>query len=66
MQFEKDQGLERIGKRLGFVLAYFIFTTILFFILFFLNKLPETWTYIHIMGTTLGITIIGALLGRFL
>ena len=56
----------KIAEKAGYIFSYFLFTTILFFILKFLNKLPENWTYFHIMGITLLIIIIGTLLKRIL
>ena len=51
---------------LGYVIMYLIFTTILYFILNLLNKLPETWTYLHIMTITLTIILIAKLTKGFL
>ena len=44
---------------IGFALSYFLFTTILYGVLFLLQKLPPTWTYSHIMAITLLITCLG-------
>lgn len=44
---------------IGYLIMYFIFTTILYFILRLLNKIPENWNYVHIMFITLLIVIIG-------
>ena len=66
MIFEHKNPIERIGEKVGFVFSYFLFTTILFFILTVLNKIPSTWTYFHVMGITLLITLIGNLVKRFL
>jgi hypothetical protein len=51
---------------LGYVLMYFIFTTILFFILVLLKKLPDTWTYFHVITVTLTIILVGKLIRWFL
>ena len=51
---------------LGYVIMYLIFTTILYFILNLLNKLPERWTYLHIMTSTLTIILIAKLTRGFL
>ena len=51
---------------IGYLFGYFLFTTILFFILTFLDKLPENWSYFHIMGLILLIVLIGTLLKRML
>lgn len=55
-----------IGEIFGFVSAYFLFTTMLFFVLTFLNKIPDSWTYFHIIGITISIILIGVIIGRFL
>ena len=54
------------GKKIGYIFGYFLFTTILYLMLILLKKIPENWTYFHIMGITLIITITGALLKRLL
>ncbi len=66
LKFEKSTIDEKIGAGAGFLVSYFVFTTLLFFILYFLHKLPANWTYFHIAGITLAITIIGLLLNRYL
>jgi len=58
--------IEKIGKKIGFVIAYFIFTTILYFILVLLDKLPETWNYFNIMIITFIIFLIGELIREML
>lgn len=62
MEFEKDRTTEKTAAKAGFILSYFLFTTILFFILMFLGKLPDSWSYIHIMIITLGIVIMGKII----
>ena len=47
---------------LGYIIMYFIFTTVLYFILRFFNKLPETWNYFYIAIITLFIVLIGRLI----
>lgn len=58
--------IEKIGKKVGCVFSYFLFTTILFFALGFLNKLPTSWTYFHIAAITVLISSAGIVLRRFL
>lgn len=53
------------GERTGYIFAYFAFTTIFYFILFFLHKLGS-WNYLHIAGITFIITIAGILVKRYL
>jgi len=64
MQFERNKYIFGVGEKAGFVAAYFLFTTILFYILYFLNKLPETGSYFNIIGITLLITLLGTLIKR--
>ena len=62
MLFNENELMDKAGIMAGFVFGYFLFTTILFFLLTFLNKIPEDWTYLHIASLTLLITLIGAFL----
>ena len=55
---------KKIGFAAGFTLSYFVFTTLLYFILKFVNKLPNDWTYFHIVGITLSIIIIGIIIKK--
>lgn len=66
MIFEENKITEKIGVKLGFIFSYFVFTTILFYAMVFLNKLPMNWNYGYIMGVTLSITFIGVLVKRAL
>ncbi|MBW2990836.1 hypothetical protein KY348_03960 [Candidatus Woesearchaeota archaeon] len=66
MIFEENKGVEKFSERIGFVFAYFLFTTILFFALLLLKKLPNSWTYFHIIGVVLLITLAGAGIKRLL
>ena len=66
MLFEQDKSTEKFSEKIGYIFAYFLFTTILFFILKLLNKIPGSWSYYHIIGITLVITLIGIVIKRFL
>ena len=66
VQFDKKNNFELWGKRIGYVLSYFLFTTILYLILYFTEKLPKSWTYFHILFITLSIMLIGVILQRVL
>lgn len=66
MRFEKDKSIEKAGTKVGYVLGYLIFTTVLYFILKILGKIPESWNYLHIAAITLMITLIGIIIKRFL
>lgn len=59
MKFDRDRTSEQIGERAGFFGAYLVFTTILFFILTYLGKLPEGWSYFHVAGLVFAIAAIG-------
>jgi len=66
MIFEQNNSIERFGEKIGYVFAYFLFTTILFFALTLLNKIPSSWSYSYIMIITFTITLIGIVIKRFL
>jgi len=66
MIFEENKAIENLGEKLGYVFSYFIFTTILFFILILLKKIPESWSYFHIMGITILIVLTGTVIKKFL
>jgi len=66
MIFEENESIKKLGERIGYVSAYFLFTTLLFLILTILNKLPDTWSYFHIMGFTFLIAVVGMGLKRAL
>jgi len=66
MIFEENKTIEKVGERIGYIFSYFLFTTILFLILILLKKIPESWSYLHIMGITILIAFIGAIIKKFL
>ena len=61
---QKSNKKERFGEKIGYILSYFVFTTILYFLLKLLNKIPSHWTYLHIMVITFLIALIGVLVAR--
>ena len=61
-----ENGIKKFSKKIGYIFGYFLFTTILYFILILFEKIPQKWTYLHIMGITLIITAIGVLVKRLL
>ncbi|MBI2105584.1 hypothetical protein HYT56_01970 [Candidatus Woesearchaeota archaeon] len=63
MIFEYDNTLEKAGIKTGYVFSYFLFTTILFFIILSLDK---PLGYFHVMLLSLGIVFVGFLIKRFL
>jgi len=65
MLFEQTR-VRKFGKIIGYSFSYFLFTTILFYILTLTTKLPTSWTYVHIMGVTISISLIGIGIKRIL
>lgn len=66
MNFKKNTGFKAIGMVFGFVFAYFVFTTILFFILSLLGKLPQNNPLLRTMDITIIIAIAGLIIKRLL
>lgn len=64
--FDQDRRFEIVGKKIGYVIGYFIFTTILFYVLHFMNKLPRSWSYVHVMGITISIAMFAVIVKRLL
>ncbi len=58
----KENKTNKEYEYLGYIIMYFIFTTILYLILTFLNKIPETWNYLHVMAITIIIILISRLI----
>src|SRR3989344_1310655 len=49
-KMKEDSGNEKKpGKVIGFIVMYFIFTSILYFALQLLKKLPGNWNYMHVV-----------------
>jgi len=66
MNFEEDNSVEKFGENIGYIAAYFSFTTILYFVLTLAKKLPASWTYLHIMLITFSIVLVGSAIKRLL
>ena len=66
MIFEQNKAIEKLGEILGYIFSYFLFTTILFFILMLFKKIPESLSYFHVMGITILIALTGAIIKKFL
>lgn len=66
MEFEKPKTTETVFSVIGFVFSYFLFTTILYFLLFYLKKIPFDWTYLNVGYITLSVVFLGFLIKRFL
>ena len=65
MDFDK-KSYSKVWEVIGFVVMYLIFTTILYFLLGFLNKIPETWNYFYIAMITMFIVLLGTLIKMLL
>lgn len=66
MIFEENKNIEKVGGVVGYLFSYFLFTTILFFILVLLRKIPESWSYFHVMAITILIAFLGIIIKRLL
>lgn len=66
MMPEQYKSIEGMGQKAGYVFSYIMFTTILYFLLTFLNKLPSSWSYFHILGLTFCIVLTGEAIKRVL
>ena len=66
MFFEKKNKWERRGEITGYLFFYLVFTSILFIALTFFEKMPFGWNYIHVIGLTLFIVLIGTILREWL
>jgi len=49
---EKKYDVKMWGVYVGYLLFYFVFTTVLFFILSLTEKLPEHWNYLSVANIT--------------
>ncbi|USN45016.1 MAG: hypothetical protein H6502_03050 [Candidatus Woesearchaeota archaeon] len=68
MNFNRHTRASPLGIKVGYVLSYFVFTTILFGILMLLNDHVRSWRlpYLGVMGITIVLALIGAGLKRLL
>jgi hypothetical protein len=57
---------ENYGKVVGYLFSFFLLTTILFLILRYTQKLPLTWTYLHVIMIIIVIVLIGSGIERML
>lgn len=63
---EENKTIESLGEKLGYIFSYFIFTTILFFILSISNKISGPLSYVYVMVIVALISVAGILIKRFL
>jgi len=66
MNFENNNYFEKTGKYFGFILMFFLFSTILYFVLNYTNKIPDSFQYYNIFFITVPIILIGSLIKLFL
>jgi len=64
MYAHKTYKSEKIGEKIGYLFSYFLFTTILYYILTLLNKIPSNWNYINIMAITLVVCALAIIIKR--
>ncbi len=57
---------EKLGRGVGYAFSYFLFTSVLFLVLEFTGRIPMSWSYPHVMGITVLISVAGAALRRYL
>jgi len=62
---EKEKN-SNLGRYIGYILMFFIFTTILYFLLTILEKLPASWNYFNILLIVLMIVFIGKIIKYWL
>ena len=63
---EENKTIENIGEKLGYIFSYFVFTTILFFILIILKKISGPLSYVYVMVIVTLISVAGIFIKRFL
>lgn len=66
MQFEEPQVAKKVGVIVGYAFSYALFTTILFFLLSVIGRIPGSLAYVHIMVITASIAILGFVVKRLL
>ena len=59
MKFEKRDNEYILGKYFGYFLMLIIFSIILFFVLSFFKKIPESWNYFYVFFMSVFIVLIG-------
>ena len=63
---QEDKSQIKLGKVVGVVIAYFVFTTGLFLIFAWLDKMPKSWAYFEFILFTLTISLVGVIIRRLL
>ncbi|MAG47622.1 hypothetical protein CL617_03375 [archaeon] len=63
MVFKQENRIQEFGENIGYLFSYFLFTTVLFFILSLTNR---GISYFYVMVIVLVITLFGVYLKRIL
>jgi hypothetical protein len=66
IKFKRDNSIEGLGRMAGYIFSYLMFTTILYFLLVALKKMPGNWTYFHIALLSFCLSLSGEILKRLL
>ncbi len=61
MRFKTTNISRTIGEKTGYVTAYIIFSTILYFILKLFNKIPDDWNFVYILPFTYTVVLLGSI-----
>jgi len=64
--FKSNKNIETFGQIAGYIFAYFLFTSILFFLLSIVHKIPSSWNYFNIMAVTFAVALAGIIIKRLL
>jgi len=59
MRFDEKTIYYIVGKFLGYILMFIILSFILYFILTFFEKIPKSWSFIHILFVTFFLILVG-------
>lgn len=62
----KSGSIKKSGEVFGFLAGYFLFTTVLYFLFLFLNKIPDKCSYFDIISLTIFITLMGLIIKKLL
>lgn len=63
---EEGDKQQVFGKTAGYAIGFLVFTSVLFFLLTFIGKIPASWTILHVAGITASISLAGELVRRML
>ncbi len=66
MRFDENSIVKNLGVKIGYLLAYFIFTTFLYLLFFLTNKLPQNNSNFIVIGITITLSTIGMIISKLL